>query len=93
MSLVVDGEVFFTEVSARSDRSCDDFSFALPCVQEDIAKTGAVLANESTPLAERFRAVFVLRNIGGEASIDALMGGSRNVPAKLRFFLISVKHG
>jgi hypothetical protein len=43
--------------------------------QDDIAKTGAVLANESTPLAERFRAVFVLRNIGGSASIDALMGG------------------
>ncbi len=66
---------------------------SLPRAQEDIAKTGAVLANESTPLAERFRAVFVLRNIGGEASIDALMGGSRKAPAKLRFFLTSVKHG
>jgi hypothetical protein len=82
MSLVVDGEVFFTEVSMRSDRCCDGLSPVLPA-QDDIAKTGAVLANESTPLAERFRAVFVLRNIGGSASIDALMGGSRNVPAKL----------
>ncbi len=43
--------------------------------QEDIAKTGTVLADENAPLADRFRAVFVLRNIGGEASIDALIGG------------------
>jgi hypothetical protein len=55
MSLVIDGEVFFTE--------------------EDIEKTGKKLADEASPLAERFRAVFVLRNIGGQASIEALIGG------------------
>jgi deoxyhypusine monooxygenase len=52
--------------------------------EEDIAKTAAVLANEETPLAERFRAVFTLRNIGGKSAIDALIGGMGSESALLK---------
>lgn len=43
-----------------------------------------MLADESSPLADRFRAVFVLRNIGGEASINALIGGMKTAGALLK---------
>ncbi len=43
-----------------------------------------MLASEESPLADRFRAVFVLRNIGGEASINALIGGMKTDSALLK---------
>ena len=38
--------------------------------QEQIEKVGLLLNNPERPLKERFRALFTLKNIGGEASID-----------------------
>jgi len=38
--------------------------------QEQIEKVGLLLNNKERPLKERFRALFTLKNIGGEASID-----------------------
>ena len=38
--------------------------------QEQLEKVGLLLNNPERPLKERFRALFTLKNIGGEASID-----------------------
>jgi len=38
--------------------------------QEQIEKVGRLLNSKERPLKERFRALFTLKNIGGEASID-----------------------
>ena len=37
---------------------------------ETIANVGKILRDNTRPLAERFRALFTLRNIGGEAAIS-----------------------
>ena len=39
---------------------------------DKIKKVGELLNNSKAPLAERFRALFTLRNLGGEASIDEI---------------------
>ena len=57
-----------------------DTSFSLT----DIEKASEVLANESSPLAERFRAVFTLRNIGTHSAIDGLIGGMKSPSALLK---------
>ena len=50
----------------------------------DIDRVGAALASEATPLAERFRAVFTLRNIDSRRAIDALLGGMQSPSALLK---------
>lgn len=52
--------------------------------EADIDRVGATLANEGTPLAERFRAVFTLRNIESRRAIDALIAGMQSPSALLK---------
>ena len=40
--------------------------------EEVVLKVGAVLNDKSQPLSKRFRALFTLRNIGGEAAIKEI---------------------
>lgn len=41
-------------------------------VSKVIEGVGLVLADESRPLKERFRALFTLRNLGGQQSVEAI---------------------
>ena len=43
--------------------------------EKDIIDIGAVLNSSSTPLADRFRALFTLKNLGGPAAIEAIGRG------------------
>merc|ERR1712189_133983 len=43
--------------------------------EEDILAIGQVLNSSSTPLADRFRALFTLKNLGGAAAIEAIGRG------------------
>lgn len=51
---------------------------------EAVARVGQVLADEATPLAERFRAVFTLRNVATRQALDALMGAMGSDSALLK---------
>ena len=52
---------------------------------EAIDKVGRTLADEGAPLAERFRAVFTLRNIpNSQRAIDALIAGMKSDSALLK---------
>lgn len=46
----------------------------MTCINEPcrIEAIGAVLADTSRPLKERFRALFTLKNLGGEQAIDCI---------------------
>lgn len=39
---------------------------------QDIAKIGALLNDKHKPLPERFRALFTLRNLGGDVAIQSI---------------------
>ncbi|XP_063002943.1 deoxyhypusine hydroxylase [Elgaria multicarinata webbii] len=50
---------------------------APPAEEKDVGKLRQVLLDESQPLFERYRAMFALRNLGGEAAVLALADGLR----------------
>ena len=43
--------------------------------EKDIVSIGQVLNSPSTPLADRFRALFTLKNLGGPSAIEAIGRG------------------
>merc|ERR1712126_554888 len=46
-----------------------------PHSERDIVNIGEVLNSPSTPLADRFRALFTLKNLGGPTAIEAIGRG------------------
>lgn len=44
----------------------------LSVAEEEIISIGNILCDTSKPLTERFRALFTLKNIGGQRSIDVI---------------------
>ncbi|KAF7237147.1 Deoxyhypusine hydroxylase [Varanus komodoensis] len=50
---------------------------APPAEEQDVGKLKEVLLDDSQPLFERYRAMFALRNLGGEAAVLALADGLR----------------
>ena len=52
------------------------------CTDKD--RIGKILNDTSKPLKERFRALFTLRNLGGEDSIDIIAQGFRDSSALLK---------
>jgi len=44
-------------------------------VDKNIVDVGAVLNSSSTPLADRFRALFTLKNLGGRSAVEAIGRG------------------
>ncbi|XP_019368821.1 PREDICTED: deoxyhypusine hydroxylase [Gavialis gangeticus] len=57
---------------------------APPAEEEDIAKLRNTLLDESCPLFDRYRAMFALRNMGGEAAVLALADGLKCSSALFR---------
>lgn len=54
---------------------------APPAEEEDVAKLRNTLLDELCPLFDRYRAMFALRNMGGEAAVLALADGESPVIA------------
>ncbi|NXG51007.1 DOHH hydroxylase, partial [Psilopogon haemacephalus] len=57
---------------------------APPSEETDVAKLRETLLDESCPLFDRYRAMFALRNLGGQAAVLALADGLRGGSALLR---------
>ncbi|XP_048351740.1 deoxyhypusine hydroxylase [Sphaerodactylus townsendi] len=57
---------------------------APPALEEDVGKLRAALLDESRPLFERYRAMFALRNLGGEPAVLALADGLKSSGALFR---------
>lgn len=53
-------------------------------LHEQIEAIGRVLNNKERPLKERFRALFTLKNIGGECAIDQICSGFKDDSALLK---------
>lgn len=51
---------------------------------EQILAIGRVLNDENRPLKERFRALFTLKNIGGELAIEQINNGFKDPSALLK---------
>lgn len=51
---------------------------------ETVRKVGSILNNESQNLAERFRALFTLRNVGGDVAIEEIAKGFSDSSALLK---------
>ncbi len=41
-------------------------------LQQDVKSVGSILNDRAKPLAERFRALFTLRNLGGPRAIESI---------------------
>ena len=54
--------------------------------KEKVIELGKLVCDESAPMARRMRAVFTLRNLGGNESVDALR------PCKLNIIRIILKN-
>nr|XP_056701030.1 deoxyhypusine hydroxylase [Euleptes europaea] len=57
---------------------------APPAPEEDVGKLREALLDESRPLFERYRAMFALRNLGGEPAVLALADGLKSSGALFR---------
>lgn len=51
---------------------------------ESVRKVGKILIDQNEPLASRFRALFTLRNLGGQAAIDCISAGFADPSALLK---------
>ncbi len=61
-----------------------------PDVPADVAELRAKLLDASEPMFQRMRAVFALRNVGGEAAVEALAAAFADESALLRHELAYV---
>lgn len=67
---------------------------APPSEEKDVGKLRQILMDDSRPLFERYRAMFALRNIGGESAVLALADGESShflVFAALLFIYLILK--
>lgn len=63
---------------------------APPSEETDVAKLRQTLLDESCPLFDRYRAMFALRNLGGQAAVLALADGKRQCGAACSLLSLSL---
>jgi hypothetical protein len=59
---------------------------SIQATPEQIQKIGQLLRDKTQPIAKRHRAIFTLRNIGGEVAIQELVQGENSI---IPFFIFS----
>ena len=55
-----------------TNKKLDTFRMPITVDEEKVAAVGDILNDKQQSLAERFRALFTLRNIGGQTAIDSI---------------------